>query len=145
MTIALPNNILCLCTENTVRSIMLEAILSQYTNVRSAGIDPVSFSNPITEEVIKNNHIEFTVEDPKHFDETLNEPFDLIIAVSEPAYIQAKKSYEGIPLEFWTTSTPPLLGEISRDACLESYQNIFNEMINHMSNRFKITSPQQQA
>ena len=139
MTAPLPQKILCLCTENTVRSIMLEAMLSQYTSIESAGIDPVSFANPITQEVINNNNFQFVVEDPKGMDEISLEGVDLVIAVSEPAYQYFKAHNEAhIPLEYWTTATPPLLGEISRNACVAAYQNIFDELNEQMENSFKL-------
>ena len=140
MTLPIPEKILCLCTENTVRSVMLEGLLSQYTQVKSAGLDPVSFSNPITEEVIQKNQVNFEIEDPKGLDDVSLDEFDLVIAVSEPAYEYLKQNHpEKAEVEYWVTAQPPLLGEISRDACLESYQNIFNELKHHIENRFDLT------
>jgi len=139
MTAPLPQKILCLCTENTVRSIMLEAMLSQHTSIESAGIDPVSFANPITQEVINNNNFQFVVEDPKGMDEVSLEGVDLVIAVSDPAYQYFKTHNEThIPLEYWTTATPPLLGEIPRNACVSAYQSIFEELNEQMKNSFRL-------
>lgn len=139
MTKRLPENILCLCTENTVRSVMLEALLSPSTYIDSAGVDPVSFFNPITKEIIDDSPFSFDVVDPIGIDDVDVSSYDLVIAVSEPAYNYMKDHYDELALEYWTTSTPPMLGEVSRDGCLQSYRMIMEELIRHVENRFGFT------
>lgn len=138
--IKIPENILCVCNENTVRSVMLQALLSSYTKIDSVGIDPVSFFNPITKEVIALQGFNFTVVDPVGFEDIDVKKYDLIIAVSETAYAYMRdNNTEKTPLEYWTTSIPPMLGEVSRDACVESYTMILSELIRHIENRFGFT------
>ena len=136
----LPNKILCVCIENTVRSVMLESLLFQYTNTISAGIDVASFSNPIVQEVVKANGIDFQIKEPEDIDDIDLDDVDLIITLSEDAYryIKSKELHKKCEVEQWVTARPPVLGEVPRQACFDAYQNIFNELVKHIENSFEI-------
>lgn len=121
---------------------MLEALLSPYAQVESAGINPASFANPLTSEILINNKLSFDITDPKGIDEVSVETFDLIITVSESAhnYLKGYDEAGNVEIEYWITAVPPVLGEVSREACLDAYQNIFDELTRHIQNRFEIIS-----
>lgn len=80
--------VLFVCTQNSARSQMSEAILSHFHGDKyeaySAGINPY-IVNPVAVEVMKNIGIDMSSHRSKSIDEYLNEEFDVVITVCDNA------------------------------------------------------------
>lgn len=89
MTPARPR-VLFLCTGNSARSQMAEAILRRETNgrmdVRSAGSDPRPEINPFAREALRRvAGLEMTGQHPKSMNEFLGDRFDYVVTVCDHA------------------------------------------------------------
>lgn len=88
-----PFRVLVLCTGNSARSQIGEALLAMRgaqrsvgkVEAESAGSRPAPRVNPFAVEVLANNGIEWAGRTPKHVDEVLDHPFDLAITVCDNA------------------------------------------------------------
>src|SRR5207253_4234177 len=99
--------VLFLCTGNSARSQMAEALLreqgSEDWDVRPAGTAPAGL-NPLTVEAMAEVGIDISGAESKHLDRFLHEPWDYVITVCDDAN-------ESCPLfpggrERWHWSTP---------------------------------------
>ena len=81
--------ILVLCTGNSCRSIMAEALINVLGQgrylARSAGSKPVGFVHPKSIETLKRHGIEIDTPWSKSWDEFAEEHFDLVITVCDQA------------------------------------------------------------
>ena len=86
---AAPLRILVLCTGNSARSQIAEALLATRGAGRlvaaSAGSRPVAQVNPYAVEVLRAHGIEWTGRVPKSVDEVADERFDLVVTVCDHA------------------------------------------------------------
>jgi protein-tyrosine-phosphatase len=141
-----PGNILVLCTHNAVRSPMTEAMLRAVfigrAFVSSAGVNPDERMNRFAIKVMKEIGLPVTTHRPRAFFEVAEESFDLVIALSEPAFALGREitRNSGASLEFWETPEPPgLMAGLSQNQLLESYRRLRDELRGHVRNRFGVT------
>jgi arsenate reductase len=84
-----PLRILFLCTGNSARSQIAEAILTRKARgrfvVASAGSQPAARVNPLTVSVLREFGIDWSGHTPKGIDAVIDEPCDLIITVCDRA------------------------------------------------------------
>jgi arsenate reductase len=102
--------VLFLCTGNSARSQMAEALLKHLGDgefeVFSAGIQPKSEVNPFAIEVLKEKGIPTDRLHPKHVNNFLNYEIDLVVTVCDnarqscPHFLGAKK------IEHWSLEDP---------------------------------------
>ena len=89
VTPANPRRILFLCTGNSARSQIAEAILTRKARgrfvVASAGSKPASRVNPLTVSVLREFGIDWAGHTPKGIDAVIDHPWDLIITVCDRA------------------------------------------------------------
>jgi len=82
-------NILVLCTGNSCRSIMAEALInhlcSDYYNAESAGSSPVGYVHPKSVETLKRHGIEAMNPHSKSWNEFADREFDTVITVCDRA------------------------------------------------------------
>jgi arsenate reductase len=104
-------NILVLCTGNSCRSIMLEAILNHYGAGRvravSAGSHPAGYVHPLSLETLAQHGI--VPENPKSqsWDEFTNHPLDMVITVCNDAAWETCPVFMGAPLHLhWGVPDP---------------------------------------
>lgn len=83
-----PYNVLFLCTGNSARSQMAEALLRQLGGADfeafSAGTDPKGL-NPLTIEVMRESNIDISRQSSKSLEGFVGQPFDYIITVCDRA------------------------------------------------------------
>jgi len=96
-----PLRVLFLCTGNSARSQMAEAILRHRTkgkvDVQSAGSDPRSEINPLAREAVKKLFgIEMTGQHPKPMSQFFQESFDYVITVCDRA-AESCPTFPGTP------------------------------------------------
>lgn len=79
--------VLFLCTENSTRSQMAEALLRQMShetiNVFSAGSIPAPQIHPLARRCMEEHGIDMNRAVPKHFEVFLGQPFDVIVTVCD--------------------------------------------------------------
>lgn len=88
MTNAAPIRVLFLCTGNSARSVIGEALLREMGgdafDVVSAGTHPKGI-NPFTEKVLQQEHVDLTGFRSKSVDEFIGQDFDYVITVCDSA------------------------------------------------------------
>ncbi len=135
--------ILFLCTENAVRSPMAEAMLrhaSPATAVFSAGMDGTQV-NPFAIAVMREKGIDIMHHESRSFDALGETGFDLIVALSRPAWESARDiaAKAGGMVEYWDLpDPPPLTGNESRDQIIDAYRRLRDDIARHIRNRFGI-------
>jgi protein-tyrosine-phosphatase len=136
--------ILFLCSENTVRSPMAEALLKQAlgseASVYSAGVDSTQI-NPFAIAVMQEKGINLMDHESRSFEKLGERDFDLIVALSQPAWELARDIAKDHPatVEYWDTPAPPELGaSANRDQIIESYRRIRDDIARHITNRFNL-------
>ena len=82
-------NILVLCTGNSCRSVMAEALINHFGKERykavSAGSSPAGYLHPKSMETLKRNGIDAGEPCSKSWDKFTNQNFDLVITVCDQA------------------------------------------------------------
>lgn len=103
--------VLFLCTGNSARSIMAEAILRDWPNtsfkVASAGTDPRSKPNSIALDILETNGHNISDLNSKHLSEFRDSAFDFIFTVCDSAANEDTHAFAGAPiLSHWSTLDP---------------------------------------
>ena len=103
--------ILIICTGNSCRSIMLEALINQYGNdyfkAYSAGSMPNGVVHPMSLMTIKNNGIKPDIYQSKSWNVFYNQIFDLVITVCDNAAGEACPIYlNSAPKVHWGVEDP---------------------------------------
>jgi len=142
---ALPSAVLFVCTFNTVRSPIAEALLKKFHGdkiyVDSAGLD-VAEPDGFVIEVMRELGIDLSAHEPKSLEEIDDLSFDLIIALSPEAYSAALEFTSTIAcdVEFWPIPHP---GDASggREAQLAAYRRLRDELFNRLMDKFPVKGP----
>lgn len=106
-----PMRILFLCTGNSCRSIMAEAITNHYSNGRylafSAGSVPTGSVHPKATETLVNHGIKSNAPRSKSWNEFKSESIDLVITVCNKAASESCPSFPGNPKKLhWSIPDP---------------------------------------
>lgn len=128
--------ILFLCTENSARSQMAEAILRYVGNrelqVFSAGTMP-SHVHPNAIRVMKARGIDISAQRSKSVDEFHGQTFDYVITVCDRAREQCPKFSEGTTFIHWSLPDPALVeGGAKRDEAFEQTALILETCIHYL-------------
>ncbi len=108
-----PLRVLILCTGNSARSQMAEAILNQRGGgrfvVESAGSQPAARVNPYAVEILREAGIEWAGRRPRGIDDVVDRPWDIVITVCDRAR-EACPFFPGQPvLAHWGMEDPALV------------------------------------
>lgn len=103
--------VLVLCTGNSCRSIMAEALINQLGGGRyaavSAGSNPTGEVHPKSIETLQRNGISAHNPRSKSWDEFEGETFDLVITVCDAAAAESCPLFLGAPKKLhWSTPDP---------------------------------------
>ncbi len=103
--------VLVLCTGNSCRSIMAEALINTLGTGRyeavSAGSDPTGYVHPKSIETLKRHGINISETRSKSWDEFANEHFDLVITVCDAAAAESCPAFLGKHEKLhWSTPDP---------------------------------------
>jgi arsenate reductase (thioredoxin) len=105
------HKILFLCTGNSCRSVMAEALINHLGQGRykawSAGSSPAGYVHRKTIETLKRQGIEPGTPQSKSWDVFANEPFDLVITVCDQAAGESCPVFSGKPTKLhWSIPDP---------------------------------------
>ena len=96
-----PTKVLVICTGNSCRSIMAEALINHLGEGRyqawSAGSHPAGFVHPDSITTLKRHGIDPGQPRSKSWDDMTSQPFDLIITVCDQAAGEACPIFPGQP------------------------------------------------
>ncbi len=128
--------ILFICTGNSARSIMAEALMNRLSRGNfqafSAGSKPSGTVNPMTIETLKNNGISSDGYRSKPLDEFLGQDIDIVVTVCD----SAKESCPVWPAEteilHWSFDDPAAFNG-SLEAKLEFFGKIFRQIEKNIS------------
>ena len=106
-----PIKILVLCTGNSCRSVMAEALINELGRGRylawSAGSFPAGYIHPKSIETLKRHGIDPGQPRSKSWDEFADESFDLVITVCDQAAGESCPLFPGNPKKLhWSTPDP---------------------------------------
>ena len=142
---ALPSAVLFVCTFNTVRSPIAEALLKKFHGdkiyVDSAGLD-VAEPDGFVIQVMKEIGIDLSGHEPKSLDDLDDLSFDLVIALSPEAHSAALEftATMACEVEFWPIAHPGDTGG-SREAQLASYRRLRDELFKRLMDKFPVKGP----
>ena len=106
-----PTKVLVICTGNSCRSIMAEALINHLGEGRyqawSAGSHPAGFVHPDSITTLKRHGIDPGQPRSKSWDDMTSQPFDLIITVCDQAAGEACPIFPGQPRKLhWSIPDP---------------------------------------
>jgi arsenate reductase (thioredoxin) len=106
-----PIKVLVLCTGNSCRSVMAEALINELGRGRyhawSAGSHPLGYVHPKSIETLKRHGIDPGQPRSKSWDEFANQSFDLVITVCNQAAGESCPLFSGNPKKLhWSTTDP---------------------------------------
>lgn len=132
--------VLFLCTNNAVRSPMAEALfkhtIGQDIYVQSAGIHG-SQVHPFAVGCLHEAGLDISTHNSRAYEDLNEAAFDLIIALSKPAFTKAREiaAATDSAVEYWEVPDPP--GEDGpRDQIMGAYRAIKGDLERHIHNRF---------
>lgn len=128
--------VLFLCTHNSARSQIAEAILSRKGRDRfiaaSAGSDPSHQIHPLTIEALGEYGIDWSEHSPKKVDVLSDEPWDLIITVCDRAR-EACPTFPGEPIfAHWSMEDPSQVQGVDRQ------RQAFRDTVAYLSRRIDL-------
>jgi protein-tyrosine-phosphatase len=123
-----PQSVLFVCSENSIRSPMAEALVR---NICGNGVYVVSAGlrrgpiDPFAVEVMKEAGLEISTHRPHTLDDIEDESFDLVISLSREAHERILELARGAATEviYWPTPDPTLT-EGAREQVLDAYRGV---------------------
>ena len=106
-----PKKVLVLCTGNSCRSVIAEALINRLSRGRyrawSAGSSPAGYVPPKTIETMKRHGVDPGAPQSKSWDFFANERFDLVITVCDQAAGESCPVFSGEPKKLhWSIPDP---------------------------------------
>jgi arsenate reductase len=106
-----PKKVLVLCTGNSCRSVMAEALINHLGRGRykasSAGSSPAGYVHPKTIETLKRHGVDPGAPQSKSWDLFADERFDLVITVCDQAASESCPVFPGEPRKLhWSIPDP---------------------------------------
>ncbi len=130
-----PYNVLFLCTGNSARSIMAEALLNHWGRGRfrafSAGSHPKGQVHPLAWDMLRRMHLPTAGLRSKSWDEfaTLDSPpLDFVFTVCDSAAKEVCPIWAGQPMTAHWGVADPAAAEGSEEARLRAFQMAFREL-----------------
>jgi arsenate reductase (thioredoxin) len=126
-----PARILVLCTGNSCRSIMAEALFRDLGGTRvaveSAGSQPAGFVNPLTEQILDEAGIDHSSARSKSMTEFLDREFDHVLTVCDDA-AEACPNFPGPARRTHWSIPDPALATGTTDEKLAAYRATLDDL-----------------
>ena len=121
--------VLVLCTGNSCRSVMAEALINSLGSGRyhavSAGSFPAGYVHPKAVETLRRRGIEPGAPRSKSWDEFAGDAFDLVITVCDQAAQEACPVFAGSPRKLHWSIPDPAKVDGSREEVDNAFENAF--------------------
>ena len=134
-----PRKVLILCTGNSCRSIMAEALLNDLGQGRfqawSAGSFPTGHVHPRSLETLRRHGIDPGQPYSKSWNEFASQPFDLVITVCDQAAGESCPVFPGKPTKLhWSTPDPAKVSgtEADTQAAFDQAFNLLKERVEQL-------------
>ena len=133
--------ILILCTGNSCRSIMAEALINHFCKKNfkavSAGSNPAGYIHQETLETLKRHGIDPGLPYSKSWDEFSGQSFDLIITVCDQAANESCPVFLGVSKRLhWGIPDPAKISDTNTEI-KAAFDNTFNMLKNHIKDTLK--------
>ncbi|HAT1926161.1 TPA: arsenate reductase ArsC [Legionella pneumophila] len=127
-----PRRLLFLCTGNSCRSIMAEAITNHYSNGRylafSAGSAPIGSVHPKAAETLANHGIKTNAPRSKSWNEFKSESIDLVITVCDQAARESCPIFPGHPQKLHWSIPDPAKAKGSEIQINTAFEEVFSQL-----------------
>ena len=107
----MPQRVLVLCTGNSCRSVMAEALFNHLGQGKieavSAGSQPAGYIHPLSLKTLERHGIPFGHPHSKSWDEFIGQSFDLVVTVCDAAAAESCPVFLGAATKLhWSTPDP---------------------------------------
>ncbi|NND82911.1 MAG: arsenate reductase ArsC [Gammaproteobacteria bacterium] len=131
-------NVLVICTGNSCRSIMAEALinalgLGQYS-AQSAGSKPTGYVHPKSIETLRRHGIAVTAPRSKSWDEFEGQGFDLLITVCDQAAGESCPAFLGEHKKLHWSTPDPAQAKGSDEEINAAFDDAFNQLKSRIEN-----------
>lgn len=131
-------NILVLCTGNSCRSVMAEALINQLGQGRyrafSAGSQPAGYVHPKSLETLKRHGINPDEPQSKSWDAFIDQPLDLVITVCDSAANESCPLFPGNPEKLHWSTPDPAKAEGTEQEIEAAFDEAFNLLKKRIEN-----------
>lgn len=136
-----PKKVLVLCTGNSCRSLLAEALINQMAQGRykafSAGSSPAGYVHPKTIETLKRHGIDPGSPQSKSWDVFANDSFELAITVCDQAAGETCPVFPGKPKKFHWSIPDPAKAEGSEAEIDAAFDQAFYLLKNRIEDLIK--------
>ena len=136
-----PKKVLFLCTGNSCRSLMAEALINQLAQGRykafSAGSSPAGYVHPKTIETLKRHGIDPGSPQSKSWDVFANDSFELVITVCDQAPGETCPAFPGKPKKLHWSIPDPAKAEGSEAEIDAAFDQAFYLLKNRIEDLIK--------
>lgn len=130
--------VLVLCTGNSCRSVMAEALINHIGKGRyeavSAGSFPAGYVHPKSIDTLKRHGIVAGEPRSKSWDEFANQHFDLVITVCDQAAAETCPIFPGTPAKLHWSTPDPAKVEGSEAVVNQAFDDAFEMLKNRIEN-----------
>ena len=127
-----PLKLLFLCTGNSCRSIMAEAITNQYSNGRylafSAGSAPTGSVHPKAIETLAHHGIKCNAARSKSWNELKSQAIDLVVTVCDQANSESCPIFPGQPKKLHWSIPDPAIQKGTEIEIKAAFEAVFNQL-----------------
>lgn len=131
-------NVLVLCTGNSCRSVMAEALINQLGQGRyrafSAGSQPAGYVHPKSLETLKRHGIDPGEPKSKSWDNFIDQPLDLVITVCDSAANESCPLFPGNPEKMHWSTPDPAKAEGTEQEVEAAFDQAFNMLKTRIEN-----------
>lgn len=131
-------NVLVLCTGNSCRSVMAEALINQLGQGKyrafSAGSQPTGYVHPKSLETLKRHGVDPGEPKSKSWDNFIDQPLDLVITVCDSAANESCPLFPGNPEKLHWSTPDPAKAEGTEQEVEAAFDQAFNMLKNRIEN-----------
>lgn len=133
-------NILVLCTGNSCRSVMAEALINHLgkglLSAVSAGSFPAGYIHPKSLETLQRHGVEVNDPRSKSWDEFVNQPFDYVVTVCDQAANETCPAFSGEYKKLHWSTPDPAKAEGDDDTVNRAFEEAFQKLKDQIEKEF---------